>query len=197
MTLRKNPLDSGKNVYASRAALKLDSVAKKLDLHFKDQIVLDVGSSSGGFSDYALKNGAAKVIAVDKGTDQMSPKVRFDPRLELHEKTDIRVFKPLERIDMLLIDVSFVPLRDILPSLLQNAINKDTQVIAVAKPQFETKDAKLKNHGVIKNERMRRLLLSGLETWLKQYFVIVDKADSKVSGTKGNRERFYKLKLIA
>ncbi|MCL4357754.1 TlyA family RNA methyltransferase [Patescibacteria group bacterium] len=197
MTIRKNPFDFEKNVYASRAALKLDSVAQKLDLHFKGKVVLDVGSSSGGFSDYALKKGAAKVIAVDKGTDQMNPKVRLDSRLELHEKTDIREFKPLVRLDILLIDVSFVSLRDILPSLLRNAITKNTQVIAMAKPQFETKDDKLKNHGVIKNERMRRELLSGLEAWLKQYFVIIDKADSKVSGSKGNRERFYKLKPIA
>ena len=185
------------NVYASRAALKLDSVAQKLDIRFKGKIVLDVGSSSGGFSDYALKNGAAKVIAVDKGTNQMSAKVRLNPKLELHEKTDIRGFKVLVRVDILLIDVSFVSLKNILPSLLQNTITKDTQVIAMAKPQFEAKDVKLKNHGVIKNEHMRREILSELEVWLRQYFVIVDKADSEVSGSKGNRERFYKLKLIA
>jgi 23S rRNA (cytidine1920-2'-O)/16S rRNA (cytidine1409-2'-O)-methyltransferase len=78
--------------FVSRAALKLKSVAEKLNLNFKDKIVLDVGSSTGGFTEFALSRGAKKVIAVDVGTDQLHPKLRKDPRIELHEKTDIRDF---------------------------------------------------------------------------------------------------------
>lgn len=76
--------------YVSRGGDKLASVANKLSLNFKHKTVLDVGSSTGGFTDFALKNGAKKVVAVEIGTNQMHPSLRSDPRVELHEKTDIR-----------------------------------------------------------------------------------------------------------
>lgn len=79
-----------KEQYVSRAALKLASVAATLGLDFKNMIVLDVGSSTGGFTDFVLQHGARKVIAVDVGTDQLHAKLRSDERVELHEKTDIR-----------------------------------------------------------------------------------------------------------
>src|SRR5580704_12292529 len=78
--------------YVSRAGLKLASVAQALKLNFQSAVVLDVGSSTGGFTDYALQHGAKKVIAVDVGTAQMHPSLRGHPRVELHEKTDIRDF---------------------------------------------------------------------------------------------------------
>ena len=83
-----------KEMYVGRAGLKLSSVAKALKLDFRDKIVLDVGSSPGGFTDYALQHGAKKVIAVELGTDQLHPSLHGDPRIELHEKTDIRNFVP-------------------------------------------------------------------------------------------------------
>jgi 23S rRNA (cytidine1920-2'-O)/16S rRNA (cytidine1409-2'-O)-methyltransferase len=78
--------------YVSRAALKLASVAKKLSLDFRNKVVLDVGSSTGGFTQYALKNGAKKVIAIEVGTNQLHPDLQGEPKIELHEKTDIRNF---------------------------------------------------------------------------------------------------------
>lgn len=180
--------------YVSRAAHKLDTVAKVLALDFNAKTVLDVGASSGGFSEYALRHGAAKVIAVEKGTDQLNPQLRLNPKLESHEKTDIRSFHSDNKIDIVLIDVSFVSLEEILPAVCK-MVDSDSIIIAMAKPQFETKDQKLKHKGIIKNERIRRQLLLNLELWLKQYFVIQAKADSLLSGVKGNRERFYKLKL--
>src|SRR5690606_9577253 len=78
--------------YVSRAGLKLASVAKLLGLDFKGKTVLDVGSSTGGFTDYALQHGASKVYAVDVGTEQLHPSLRGDKRIKLHEKTDIRDF---------------------------------------------------------------------------------------------------------
>ena len=180
--------------YVSRAAHKLDSVTKALALDFKDKTVLDVGASTGGFSEYALTHGAAKVIAVEKGTDQLNPLLRLNPKLESHEKTDIRSFKTDSNIDLVLIDVSFVSLEEILPAV-SKLVSPKTVIVAMAKPQFQTKDQKLKHRGVIKNERIRRQILVNLEQWLKRYFVIQAKADSLLSGVKGNRERFYKLKL--
>jgi 23S rRNA (cytidine1920-2'-O)/16S rRNA (cytidine1409-2'-O)-methyltransferase len=181
----------GEERYVSRAALKLDSVARKLGLNFKDTAVLDVGSSTGGFTDYALKHGAKNVIAVDVGTDQLHPSLRSDPKIELHEKTDIRDFKPAGTPDIILIDVSFISLRQILPHI--TAISSDgTQIAAMLKPQFEASPREV-NKGVIKNDTVRRKIIKDFETWLAPSFRIVNKADSEIAGAKGNRERFYLL----
>lgn len=217
--------------YVSRAGLKLASVAKILHLEFKDKVMLDVGSSTGGFTDYALKHGIRKVFAVDVGTDQLHPSLRTDERIELHEQTDIRhvklspdrakvagssVVQPDDKVagakrtatfvpsgktpvyldtvpDLVVIDVSFVSLRDILPHVLQ-LCSSNTIIAAMVKPQFEARESGVMHKGVIKNDKMRREILKDFEQWAVGYFVILDKADSDVAGTKGNRERFYKLK---
>lgn len=186
--------------YVSRAGLKLASVAKLLNLDFRDKIVLDVGSSTGGFTDYALRRGAAKVIAIDVGTDQMHPSLRDNPNVELHEKTDIRdvSLSPGSPVqidktpEIVVIDVSFISLRDILPHIAKQLSDRNTQIIAMVKPQFET-GSRLKNAGVIKNNTDRRRILQDFERWSRDYFVIRAKADSDVAGVHGNRERFYVL----
>src|ERR1700741_954829 len=171
--------------YVSRAGLKLASVAKILKLDFKEKTVLDVGSSTGGFTDYALKHGAKYVIAVDVGTNQLHPTLHGNPKIELHEQTDIRDIKQTSQpIDIVVIDVSFISLREILPTVALLS-NKNTQVAAMVKPQFEAGN-NAKHKGVIKNDRMRRDILQDFEAWVKTTFVIIDKADSEVAGTKGN-----------
>lgn len=198
--------------YVGRAALKLASVADKLGLDFKDKIVLDVGSSTGGFTDYALKRGAARVIAVDVGSDQLHPSLRGNPKIELHEKTDIRSLQlqneeggiqneaesphsPFVVLhsppDIILVDVSFISLRQILPAVAKLS-TKNTQIVAMIKPQFET-EAKNVHKGVIKNDSIRRQIIKDFENWAKNHFIIKAKADSKVAGAKGNLERFYLL----
>lgn len=181
--------------YVSRAGLKLASVAKLLKLDFRDKTVLDVGSSTGGFTDYALRRGASKVIAVDVGTDQLHPNLRNHPRIELHEKTDIRDFRLEQPTDIVVIDVSFISLRDILPHIACNLADEKTQIIAMVKPQFET-GSRLKNAGVVKNNTDRRRILQDFELWSRASFRIIAKADSEVAGTHGNRERFYLLKKV-
>jgi 23S rRNA (cytidine1920-2'-O)/16S rRNA (cytidine1409-2'-O)-methyltransferase len=183
-----------KERYVSRAGLKLASVAEVLKLDFRDAVVLDVGSSTGGFTDYALKHGAAKVYAVDVGTEQLHPSLRRHKKIELHEKTDIRDFrlfaKPGKQPDIpniIVIDVSFISLREILPHISR-------ELSAMVKPQFEA-GRNQTNKGVIKNDSMRRQILKDFELWTKDYFVIKDKRDSDVSGAKGNQERFYLLTL--
>ena len=181
--------------FVSRAGLKLASVADKLAVDFRGKTVLDVGSSTGGFTDYALSRGARRVICVDVGTDQLHPKLRRDARVELHEKTDIRDFVTNQPVDIILIDVSFISLREVLPHLAELA-NRQTQVVAMVKPQFETGN-RLKNHGVIKNDTERRRILHDFEQWVKRYFLLRAKADSAVAGARGNRERFYLLTKLA
>lgn len=183
-----------KEQYVSRAGLKLASVAKLLGLQFKDKIVLDVGSSTGGFTDYALQNGASKVFAVDVGTDQLHPSLHGHAKIELHEKTDIRDFIPSDTPDVIVIDVSFISLREILPHLAKNVAGKQTAIVAMVKPQFEAGKHQT-NKGVIKNDAVRRDILKDFEFWAKDLFVIQDKRDSEVAGSKGNRERFYLLRL--
>jgi 23S rRNA (cytidine1920-2'-O)/16S rRNA (cytidine1409-2'-O)-methyltransferase len=180
--------------FVSRAGLKLASVADLFKLDFRGKIVLDVGSSTGGFTDYALRHGAAKVIAVDVGTDQLHPSLQGTGRIELHEKTDIRDFKTSARIDTVVADVSFISLREILPSVAK-LCGPATQLAVMVKPQFEAGQSNLKHKGVIKNDRMRRDILKDFEDWARGHFVVLDKADSDVLGSKGNRERFYLLKL--
>ena len=181
--------------FVSRAGLKLASVADKLAVDFRGKLVLDVGSSTGGFTDYALSRGARRVICVDVGTDQLHPKLRRDARVELHEKTDIRDFATDQSVDIILIDVSFISLREVLPHLAELA-TRQTQVVAMVKPQFETGD-RLKNRGVIKNDTERRRILHDFEQWAKRYFLLRAKADSAVAGARGNRERFYLLTKLA
>lgn len=181
--------------YVSRAGLKLASVAKTLGVDFSGATVLDVGSSTGGFTDYALQHGAEKVIAVDVGSQQLHPTLRPDPRIELHEKTDIREFKTKAVINVVVADVSFISLRLVLPAIARLS-SPQTLIVAMAKPQFEAGESALKHRGVVKNERMRRDILKDFESWVQGPFIIIDKADSQVSGNKGNRERFYLLKKV-
>ena len=157
--------------YVSRAGLKLASVAQILKLDFRDKTVLDVG------------------------TDQLHPSLRRNSAIELHEKTDIRDFYLEDKPDIVVIDVSFISLREILPHLARELTSNSTHIAAMLKPQFEAgKDQT--NKGIIKNDAVRRQILRDFEQWAKQYFVIVDKRDSDVAGAKGNQERFYLLKTI-
>jgi 23S rRNA (cytidine1920-2'-O)/16S rRNA (cytidine1409-2'-O)-methyltransferase len=188
-------LKSGEQ-YVSRAGLKLASVARVLELNFNDKTVLDIGSSTGGFTDYALRHGAAKVIAVDVGTDQLHPSLLGHERIELHEKTDIRDFQTDQKIDIVVADVSFISLREVLPSVIKFCDTK-TQLAIMVKPQFEAGQSNLKHKGVIKNDKMRRDILKDFEDWAHQYFVVISKADSDVPGSKGNRERFYLLQPLS
>jgi 23S rRNA (cytidine1920-2'-O)/16S rRNA (cytidine1409-2'-O)-methyltransferase len=181
--------------YVSRAGLKLASVSDILKLNFRDKTVLDVGSSTGGFTDFALRHGARKVYAVDVGTDQMHPSLRHNKQVELHEKTDIRDFYLEEKPNIIVIDVSFISLREVLPHIYNYLSDADTQIAAMVKPQFEAGKGQT-NKGIIKNDAMRRQILKDFEDWSHEYFVIQNKRDSDVAGAKGNQERFYLLQPL-
>ena len=181
--------------YVSRAALKLESAMRAHPIDFSKKTVLDVGSSTGGFTDYVLQHGAQKVIAVDVGSNQLHPSLRQDPRIDLHEKTDIRDFKSNLKVDIALIDVSFISILKIIKAV-RRLSQPDTIVIAMVKPQFEADGPDQLNNGVVKNSRYRRAILQNFERKIKDYCRIISAVDSAVPGEKGNVERFYTLKFI-
>lgn len=181
--------------YVSRAGNKLAEAVNKFSVRFTDKVVLDVGSSTGGFTDYSLQNGASKVYAVDIGSHQMHLSLRLDSRVELHEKTDILDFEISRDVDIVLIDVSFVSIRGILDYLHQ-VCSREVEILAMVKPQFEASRDLLDRNGVIKNDRYRRDVLRDFERWSNNKFRIVNKSDNDTIGKKGNQERFYLLKII-
>ena len=197
--LKLGPIAKGKErtkLFVSRAENKLAGATQAFSFDFKGKTVLDIGSSTGGFTEYALSSGAKKVIAVEKGTNQMKAPLRFDPRVELHEKTDIFECISLDLIpDVIVADVSFVSLKKVLAHAKKYLATRDTDFLVMLKPQFEAKPEQL-NKGVVKNEKMRREIMRGFENWLKMNgFLIVKKHDNELSGKNGNIERFYWLKI--
>lgn len=198
----------------SRAENKLAGAAQAFSYDFRGKTVLDIGSSTGGFTEYALLRGAKKVIAVEKGTRQMKAPLRFDPRIDLQEKTDIfsvtrsslsrdqnesneNKSKIDIRIDTILADVSFISLKQVLLHAKKQLASPQTDFLVMLKPQFEARSFQLRN-GIVKNETIRRDIIKDFEAWLKNNgFLIVNKRDNTLAGKNGNLERFYFLKLAA
>lgn len=192
-----------------RAELKLKGAAEAFSYDFRGKTVLDIGSSTGGFTELALRMGAKRVIAVEKGTKQMKAPLRFDDRVELYEKTDFlginvvpeqattlkAVQVDLSGVETVVADVSFISLRRILEHA-KKIVPKDVDYLVMLKPQFEAYPDQLVN-GVVKNERMRREIIKGFEGWLmRNGFLVVKKRDNEVAGKRGgNVERFYWLKV--
>lgn len=202
----------------SRAENKLAGAAQAFSYDFRGKIVLDIGSSTGGFTEYALLRGAKRVIAVEKGTKQMKASLRFDPRIDLREKTDIfsvtrsslsrdqdesnenetktdvKIDATL-KIDTILADVSFISLKQVLLHAKKQLASPQTDFLVMLKPQFEARPFQLKN-GIVKNETIRRDIIKDFEAWLKNNgFLIVNKRDNILAGKNGNLERFYFLKI--
>jgi 23S rRNA (cytidine1920-2'-O)/16S rRNA (cytidine1409-2'-O)-methyltransferase len=179
----------------SRAENKIADAAKAFHYDFRGKTVLDIGSSTGGFTEYALSRGAVKVIAVEKGTKQMKAPLRFDSRIELHEKTDIFEFHTDDKIDTILADVSFISLTEVLLKAKMDLASSETDFLVMLKPQFEAKPEQLVK-GVVKNEKMRRDIIKNFENFLKKNrLLVVAKRDNILAGKNGNVERFYWLKL--
>ena len=179
--------------YVSRAGDKLASVAEVLKLDFSFKTLLDVGSSTGGFTDFALQNGAVKVYCVDVGTAQLAYKLRQDPRVVVMEQTDIRVAKLPELAEIAVIDVSFVSLTKILEAVAA-LVKAKVPIVAMVKPQFEAGKALAdKYHGVIPLGDERDEVLESVRAWTRERFEIIGEADSGLSGAEGNVERFFLL----
>ncbi len=192
------PIVSAANKFVSRAEGKLEGAVRAFRYDFRNKTVLDIGSSTGGFTELALKLGAKKVIAIEKGTRQMKAPLRFDTRVDLHEKTDFFDVLPddfgVAAVDTVVADVSFVSLTAILAHA-KKLVGAGTDFLVMLKPQFEAEPSQLVK-GVVKNEKMRREIVKNFENWLKNNgFLVVNKRDNDVAGKKGNLERFYLMKI--
>lgn len=191
------PIVSAENKFVSRAEGKLEGAVRAFRYDFRNKTVLDIGSSTGGFTELALKLGAKKVIAIEKGTNQMKAPLRFDARVDLHEKTDffdVEAFEfGIDEVETVVADVSFVSLTEILAHA-KKIVPREAEFFVMLKPQFEAEPNQLVK-GVVKNEKMRREILKKFENWLKMNgFLVVNKRDNDLAGKKGNLERFYLLK---
>jgi 23S rRNA (cytidine1920-2'-O)/16S rRNA (cytidine1409-2'-O)-methyltransferase len=182
------------NNFVSRAEGKLEGAVRAFRYDFRDKTVLDIGSSTGGFTELALKLGAKKVIAVEKGTNQMKAPLRFDERIDLREKTDFFDCEKMPEVEAVVADVSFVSLTKILAHA-KKIVPKTADYLVMLKPQFEARPDQLWK-GVVKNEKVRREIIKNFEFWLKTNdFVILNKRDNEVIGKNGNKERFYFVRI--
>ena len=181
----------------NRGYYKIEGAVRAFNFDFHGKTVLDIGSSTGGFTEIALEHGATKVIAVEKGTNQMKAPLRFDSRIDLHEKTDIFDFILAEnqKPDVIVADVSFLSLTKILKYAKIHLSRSNTEYLVMLKPQFEAHPTQL-TRGVVKNEKIRRDIIKRFEFWLGQNnFIVLAKRDNSLAGKTGNLERFYWLKL--
>lgn len=185
--------------FVGKGARKLESVIRKFGVSFKNKIIADIGASTGGFTDLALKNGAKKAYAVDTGYGQLAYSLRCDRRVVNMERTDIRKIENFpDKIDMFLIDVSFISLKKILPKIKELIDNQNykSEIIALIKPQFEVgKEIADKTKGVIKDEKIQEEVIKDIMSFLeREKFAVISYAKSGLLGEKGNQEYFLYLR---
>jgi 23S rRNA (cytidine1920-2'-O)/16S rRNA (cytidine1409-2'-O)-methyltransferase len=194
-----NIILKGKDInYVSRGGLKLEKAIQVLKIDITGFVCLDVGASTGGFTDCLLQHGARRVFAVDVGYGQLAWKLRQDPRVVVIERTNIRQM-PTEilpqRVDLVTIDVSFISLKIVVPAVLK-FMKKNAPILALIKPQFEVGKSLVGKGGVVRDPALHAEVIEDLsvffsKTGLSKEFVI----PSPIFGPKGNKEFIISLKL--
>jgi len=178
------------SLYVSRGALKIEKAYQEFSLDFKDKIFCDIGSSTGGFTDFSLQHGARLVFAIDVGHGQLDQKLRIDSRVIVMERTDFRHVEKLpEKIDYFLCDVSFLSLTKILP-YINKLSDYSTYVIALIKPQFEASDKEVsRGKGVIRSVETRQEITDKMKRFAAEIgFEVLGLLESPIKGAKGNVE---------
>jgi len=177
--------------YVSRGGLKLEKAMKSFPITLEEKVCMDIGASTGGFTDCMLQNGAKKVFAVDVGYGQFAWKLRTDQRVVCMERTNIRYVTPEdigEKLDFASIDVSFISLKKIMPATL--GLLKDTgEVVALIKPQFEAGREKVGKKGVVRDIEVHKEVVFGIVDFLiESSLVVLGVGYSPIKGPEGNRE---------
>lgn len=178
--------------YVSRGGLKLEKALDYFEIDMTDQILLDIGASTGGFTDVALQKGAKKSYALDVGYNQLAYSLRQDPRVVVMERQNFRYAKPEDftqgQPTIATIDVSFISLELILPPL-QAIMKKDGPVIALIKPQFEAGPERIGKNGVIKDPRVHAQVVEEVLEFISRIgYYIQDLTFSPITGGEGNIE---------
>lgn len=178
--------------WVSRGGLKLQHALQHFGLSPAGRVCLDVGASTGGFTDVLLAHGAAKVHAVDVGHGQLAWKLRSDPRVVVHEKTNARHLSPNEvpdPIDVLVCDASFIGLVTLLPAALA-LCGGDAWAVALIKPQFEAGPAQVGRKGVVRDPAVHQAVCARIRAWWDALpgWTVLGIAESPITGPEGNRE---------
>jgi 23S rRNA (cytidine1920-2'-O)/16S rRNA (cytidine1409-2'-O)-methyltransferase len=177
--------------YASRGGYKLAAALDHFVLGVDGRHVLDVGASTGGFTDVLLKRGAAHVVALDVGYGQLAERLRTDPRVTVLDRTNIRYVEVKDlpyRPDLVVIDTSFISLRLVLPAILR-LVAAAADVIALVKPQFEVGKGKVGKGGIVRDEALRREALDGILKFASGIGLnIIGVIESPIKGASGNQE---------
>ena len=178
--------------YVSRGGLKLGKALDRFAIPVAGRIALDVGASTGGFTDCLLQHGAAKVYAVDVGTNQLAWKLRRDPRVVSMERTNIRDVTTVEipePVDLIVCDASFIGLRTALPAALALA-KPGAHLVALIKPQFEVGKGRVGKGGIVRDPALHQEVCSAIFDWLAAQpgWQVLGLTDSPIEGAEGNKE---------
>ena len=184
--------------YVSRGGLKLEKAIKVWNLDFKDKLVLDIGASTGGFTDCALQNGAKRVYANDVGTNQLDWKLRNDERVVSLEEKHIKDLEIEDlgnnKVDFIVIDVSFISLTKVI-GYFDRFLKENSQVVMLIKPQFEVGKEKIGRNGIVENEEYHNEAIKKIINFIKNLgYELLGVEDSPIKGTKGNKEFLMLIK---
>lgn len=182
----------GRPPYVSRGGLKLEKALYTFDVAVQNKTIVDVGASTGGFTDCALQNGAAYVYAVDVGYNQLAWKIRSHPKVEVHERTNFRYASNTlfqnGQPNFAMMDVSFISIRHILP-ILSNVLKPNSDLVSLIKPQFEAKREEVGKKGIIRDMAIhKRIITDILHIAMESGFSSKELTFSPITGGEGNIE---------
>lgn len=186
-----------RQIYVGRGALKLEKAAVEFNLSFEGKTCLDIGASTGGFTDFMLRNGAEMIYAVDVGSNQLAESLRTDSRVVSMEKTDIRSVTADDLggcVDFICTDVSFISLKMILPKIYELLKDGETAAVLI-KPQFEAGKGNIGKHGIVKDRKVHVSVLADIEKFASELGLIPEGfCCSPIKGGSGNIEYLMKVR---
>lgn len=181
--------------YVGRGGLKLEKAIQEFNIDLSDKLCIDIGASTGGFTDCMLQNGARLVYAVDVGKNQLDKELQEDKRIVSLEDTDARKAAEIitEKADFISVDVSFISLKLILPEV-KKLLKQNGQAVALIKPQFEVGKGGLGKHGVVKDDKLRINAVNEIKSFARQIgFTVGETIESPITGGNGNIEYLIHL----
>ncbi len=191
-------LNKKENQWVSRGGIKLSHALNKLNINVRNKVSLDIGCSTGGFTDVLIKMGVKRVYAVDVGYGQLDWRLRNSEKVVLFERTNARNLDTKtipELLDIVVCDVSFISLKKVLMPI-KELLKKKFEILALIKPQFEAKKNEVGRGGIIKDPKVHKRICEELTVWFTQNFnhKSVSIIDSPITGQKGNKEFFIYIK---